>query len=240
MTAVDTSSSTNSAAILAALNKKSSASGANSVGTNTASTSSAQQTLGQDSFLKLLITQLKNQSPLDPQDNTAFVAQLAQFSSLQGLQNLNSTVSSLATNLQSSQALQASALVGRSVSVPSSNGTYASGGYVQGSVSLPESTASLQLNIYDSNNSRVFSRDLGSQQAGELPFVWDGTSADGTKLPSGTYRFEALAKDNGKSTALSTYLGANVNSVTIGANQNVILNVEGVGPVALSEVKEIL
>jgi flagellar basal-body rod modification protein FlgD len=86
----------------------------------------------------------------------------------------------------------------------------------------------------------VFQKDLGAQDSGELPFAWDGTATDGTALNSGSYRFEALAKDSGKSAALTTNLGANVNSVTIGANQDVILNVDGVGAVALKDVKEIL
>lgn len=234
MTAVDSSAS--STAILAALNKKNPVTSS----VNATGAAASEKTLGQDSFLKLLITQLKNQNPLDPQDNTAFVAQLAQFSSLQGIQNLNTTVSSLASGMQSSQALQASALVGRSVSVAATKANLTAGNYVPGTVILPESTADLNLNIYNSANELVFQKDLGAQQAGELPFAWNGTATDGTQLPSGSYRFEALAKDSGKSLALSTYLGANVNSVTIGANQDVILNVDGVGPVALKDVKDIL
>lgn len=61
------------------------------------------------------MTQLKNQNPLEPQDNGEFVAQLAQFSSLEGITTLNTTVGGLANNLagslSSSQALQASSLV---------------------------------------------------------------------------------------------------------------------------------
>jgi flagellar basal-body rod modification protein FlgD len=222
------SSTADSAEILAALNKKN------------ATTANKEQTLGQDSFLKLLITQLKNQNPLDPQDNTAFVAQLAQFSSLQGIQTLNSTVTGLAGGLQSSQALQASALVGRTVSVESTKANYVEKGAVYGAIDLKKSTSNLTLNIYDKTDKLVFTKALGPQDAGELPFGWDGTRTDGTQLPTGTYRFEALATEGGKSTAQTTYLGANVNSVTIGANQAVILNVDGVGQVALSDVKEIL
>lgn len=234
MTAVDTSG--NSTAILAALNKKNPVSSS----ANATGAAPSSKALGQDSFLKLLITQLKNQNPLDPQDNTAFVAQLAQFSSLQGIQNLNTTVSSLASGMQSSQALQASALVGRSVSVATNKANLTAGSYIPGTVIVPESTADLNLNIYNSANELVFQKDLGAQKAGDLPFAWNGTATDGTKLPSGSYRFEALAKDRGKSVALATNLGANVNSVTIGANQDVILNVDGVGPVALKDVKDIL
>jgi flagellar basal-body rod modification protein FlgD len=231
MAAVSESTSGNSAAILAALNKKD---------TTTKSSSGSTSALGQDTFLKLLITQMKNQNPLNPQDNTAFVAQLAQFSSLQGIQNLNATVTSLAGGMQSSQALQASALVGRTVEVESKTAYLESGGVVRGTVTLPESTANMQLNIYNSSNQAVLQKELGTQEAGDIPFAWDGTATDGTKLPAGTYRFELLAKDGKSSTALTTHLSANVNSVTLGANQQVMLNVNGVGQVPLSEVKDIL
>lgn len=231
MTAVSSSTSGDSAAILAALNKK------DTTATSSSDTTSA---LGQDAFLKLLITQLKNQNPLNPQDNTAFVAQLAQFSSLQGIQNLNTTMTGLASGMQSSQALQASSLVGRTVEVESTTAYLDTGGIVRGTITLPDSTASMQLNIYNSSNQAVIQKDLGSQAAGDIPFAWDGKAADGTALPAGTYRFEVLAKDGKTSTALTTYLSANVNSVTMGANQDVTLNVNGVGQVALSKVKDIL
>lgn len=232
MAAVSDSTTGSSAEILAALNKKNTTTSANGSGTTSA--------LGQDAFLKLLITQLKNQNPLNPQDNTAFVAQLAQFSSLQGIQNLNTTMTGLANGMQSSQALQASALVGRTVEVESKTAYLASGGTVRGTISLPESTANMQLNIYNASNQLVLQKDLGSHEAGDIPFGWDGTGSDGTALPAGVYRFDVQAKDGKTSTALTTYLGANVNSVTMGANQQVTLNVNGVGEVALSAVKNIL
>jgi flagellar basal-body rod modification protein FlgD len=47
--------------------------------------------LGQDDFLKLLVTQLQHQDPLDPVKDTDFIAQLAQFSTLQGVQTLNAS-----------------------------------------------------------------------------------------------------------------------------------------------------
>src|SRR5690606_12446891 len=161
-----------SADILAALNKKNSATSSESKGTSATG-------MGQDQFLKLLITQLKNQSPLNPQDNTEFVAQLAQFSSLEGIQNLNTTVTNLAGGMQSSQALQASALVGRTVETEASRAYLGSSGYVQGTMVLEQSTPALQLNIYNSENQLVMHKDLGSADAANIPFAWDGTATDG-------------------------------------------------------------
>ncbi len=74
--------------------------------------------LGKDEFLNLLVAQLNNQDPLAPQDNGAFIAQLAQFSQVEGIGKLNTSMESLLSGYQSSQALQASSLVGRSVIVP--------------------------------------------------------------------------------------------------------------------------
>ncbi len=230
MAAVSNSTTGASANILAALNKKD----------TTATSSNSASSLGQDAFLKLLITQLKNQSPLNPQDNTAFVAQLAQFSSLQGIQNLNSTVTSLSGSLQSSQALQASALVGRAVEVETNKAALGSSGIVRGTFALENSTPTLKLNIYNATNQVVFQKELGSQEAGDIPFAWDGTATDGTALPRGIYRFEVLASENGKAVPVTTYLSNNVNSVTVGSNQNATLNVDAVGQVELSKVKNIL
>lgn len=235
MATVGDSTSGSSNEIIAALNKKTAPSTANN-----AAAAGATPALGQDAFLKLLITQLKNQSPLNPQDNTAFVAQLAQFSSLQGIQNLNTTVSGLSSSLQSSQALQASALVGRTVEVETNKSYLGSNGVVRGTMLLESSTPALKLNVYNSSNQLVMHKDLGSHEAGDIPFAWDGTATDGTKLPTGTYRFEVLASENGKPTTVKTNLGNNVNSVTVGANQTTTLNVDVVGPVPLSEVKNIL
>lgn len=50
--------------------------------------------LGKDEFLKLLVCQLQNQDPLNPQDDTDFIAQLAQFSALEQMTNMNSTMTS--------------------------------------------------------------------------------------------------------------------------------------------------
>ena len=80
--------------------------------------------LGQDAFLKLLITQLKYQDPLSPMDDREFIAQLAQFSSLSELQKLNQAVEEMVTI----QALaDAASLVGKRVSGLASNGQRASG-----------------------------------------------------------------------------------------------------------------
>ena len=73
--------------------------------------------LGKTEFLELMIAKLNNQDPLKPQDDAAFIAELAQFSTVEGIQNMSDGFEELATSYKSSQALQASSLVGGAVTV---------------------------------------------------------------------------------------------------------------------------
>ncbi|KPA91028.1 MULTISPECIES: flagellar hook assembly protein FlgD [Pseudomonas] len=210
---------------------------------NAISSASGGQTLGKDAFLKLLVTQLKNQNPLDPQDNSAFVAQLAQFSSLEGITTLNSSVNNIASAFQSSQALQASSLVGRSVIVPTGKAVVDTSKSFTGTAVVTGATDKTTLKISDSTGKVVRTIDLGAQTAaGNVPFVWDGKDDSGTLLSSGTYSFSATAnlKGSADSTALVTNLPATVSSVSLSQNGGeMMLNLAGVGSIALSKVQTI-
>ncbi len=203
-------------------------------------TDTEKQELGQDVFLELMVTQMRNQNPLDPQDNSEFVAQLAQFSSVEGLDKLNNTMEGFVGSFQSNQALQASAMVGRFVKVDTDTSYLGDDGLVAGTIELPQSTDSLSVVVYDSAGSRVAEEQMGAQAAGSVPFAWDGSNSQGEKSPPGYYRFEVLAKIDGSQVQVNTALSANVDSVTVGANGTISLNVAGVGPVSMSQVKEIL
>ena len=77
-----------------------------------------QGELGQAEFFDLMVTQLKNQDPFKPMESGEFLGQIAQFSTVDGIGGLQRSFESLAGSLQSSQALQASTMVGRSVALP--------------------------------------------------------------------------------------------------------------------------
>lgn len=73
-----------------------------------------QHDLGKDDFLKLLITQLSNQDPTSPMENTEFIAQMAQFSSLEQMTNMNQEFAKMNSMLVSSQAVNT---IGKTVDV---------------------------------------------------------------------------------------------------------------------------
>ena len=223
---------------------------ANSARTSTTDTSigaaskaaTGSQSLGKDAFLQLLVTQLKNQNPLDPQDNTAFVAQLAQFSSLEGITTLNDTVNSLSGGLQSSQALQASSLVGRSVIVQTGEAYVdpSSGKPFNGTVVVKDADSKPTITITDADGEVVRTLDMGVQKAGNVDFTWDGKDDEGVLLDKGSYTFTASTKDDTGPTALTTYLPATVNSVTLSkTGGEIMLNLAGLGSIGISKVQTI-
>ncbi len=94
--------------------------------TSFGSSADPNEALGKDAFMRLLVAQLENQDPLEPVDNTAYVAQLAQFSQLEQAQELNDNVVGLAvlqqTNALLSQLTEGSTLIGQDVSYADPNG----------------------------------------------------------------------------------------------------------------------
>jgi flagellar basal-body rod modification protein FlgD len=211
----------------------------NSLGTKT-NAATEEQDLGKDAFLQLMIAQLQNQDPLSPAKNEDFIAQLAQFSSVEGIQNINSSIEELATDFRSSQALQASSLVGRQVQVSADTATLSADGPVRGTIDLATSSANIKLYIEGPDGQVVRTQDIGTQERGAIDFTWDGTNESGLRVADGAYRVYASGLVDGEIADLPVAIGANVNSVTIGQNDSMILNIEGVGAVPLSEVSRFL
>lgn len=205
----------------------------------TGTTAKGKQDLGKNEFMELMLAQLNHQDPLKPQDNGQFISQLAQFSSLEEMQKMSSTVSGAVTQFRSSQALQASAMVGRSVVVPSATATFAGSGVVSGFIDLPATTSSLQVSVMNSAGELVGQYDLGAQEVGQVPFVWDGKDASGNALPPGKYTLKAEGRYSGGSEQLETLISTNVDSVSLGRDGSITLNLAGLGPMSLSDVRQI-
>lgn len=83
--------------------------------TSTATSTESVGALGKDEFFKMLIAQLKNQDPLNPQDGAEFSAQLAQFTSLEQLTNLNKTLEAQSASYSALMNLQSVSMIGKEV-----------------------------------------------------------------------------------------------------------------------------
>lgn len=196
--------------------------------------------LGQGDFLELMITQLKNQDPFKPMENGDFIAQMAQFSSVTGLEKLQSSFNQFATSMQSNQALQASAMVGREVVFPTSVLTLASTGGSSGFLELSRPEPNVRVGIVNENGELLRNIQLGNQAAGKVNFTWDGLDESGKRLPPGNYKVAALAGYSDASTSVETFASARVESVTLNQQtRGITLNLKDQGSVSFTAIKEI-
>lgn len=151
------------------------------------------QELGRDAFLRLLLTQLQYQDPMDPVKNEDFVAQLAQFSSLEQLQSINDNLSAdedKAATLGVWQAVESNtavSLIGRDVDIPAEVFDYAGDGSVHLAYHLEGPAAQVTLQVFDSEGQLVRTLTEANPEAGNGSILWDGKDAEGQATPAGTY-----------------------------------------------------
>lgn len=208
---------------------------ATSSGSATASGSSVSAM--QSQFMNLLVTQLKNQDPLNPMNNTQITSQLAQLSTVQGVQQLNSTLTSLMSSYQASQSLQASNMIGHNVLANGSTLSY-TGSATNFGVNLASAADSVSVNLVNSSGQVVDSMNLGAQPGGVIPLQWSGTNTSGQSVPTGNYTIQVTATASGKSVSAQPLVYGQVTSVLTGAN-GAQLEVSGLGTVGLSTVAQV-
>lgn len=211
---------------------------ATSSGAGKAAAAGGTTAAAQDRFLTLLVTQMKNQDPLNPMDNAQVTSQMAQLSTVSGITQLNTTLQALSGSLTTSQSLQAAAMIGHGILSPGNALTLANGSAV-GGVNLSQSASSVQVAVQDQAGNTVRTMQLGALPAGVQGFQWDGLTNVGTAAPSGAYTFTVAATQgsgNVTSSALTYGLVNGVTPGTAGANLNVGVS----GVVAMSQVQQIL
>jgi flagellar basal-body rod modification protein FlgD len=170
-------------------------------GSTTAATSLSQamggnKSLDRDAFLKLLVAQLKNQDPLKPQDNSAFVAELAQFSSLEQSMGINDRLDLLAAQNAGLANAQAVGLVGSVATVRGSMVTVDGKGLgVPVGFSLSGETNSTIVTVRNQSGQVVRTLDVGARDAGFVSLMWDGRNEAGIIQPAGTYVIGVAAEN---------------------------------------------
>jgi flagellar basal-body rod modification protein FlgD len=203
----------------------------------------------QDKFMTLLITQMKNQDPMNPLDNAQVTSQLAQLSTVTGVNKLNATLESLKASYQSSESLQAANMIGHGVLVPGGKVGLVDGKAIMG-VEVGSAADKVDLVITDPSTGKdVQTISLGAQQPGIVPVAWDGVP-DATKvdangkpvtLKNGNYLIRVVAQrgeDVLKDAKALTF--DSVSSVTTSATDGVKLNLANSGVVTMADVKQIL
>jgi flagellar basal-body rod modification protein FlgD len=210
--------------------------------TTTTSTTS-KSVLGKDDFLKLLITEMKNQDPLNPMQGTEYATQLAQFSSLEQLSNISDTLTeSVSTNQLMTQSISnslATTMIGKSVRSSTNSINFTGSGEATLGYTLSGAAKTVDVKIYNSAGSLVRTITVNDADSGDGTVTWDGLTDKGAQLSSGTYTFQVSAVDaNGNDVTSSTYMTGKITGVRFTTSGTVFL-VDGV-EVPLSKITEIL
>lgn len=192
----------------------------------------------QDRFLKLLVTQMKNQDPLNPMDNAQVTSQMAQLSTVSGIDKINSTLKALTDSMSAGQALSATGMIGHGALVPGSAMELREGKAIAG-VELPQGADSLRVEIKDGADNVVQTMQLSNQKPGVVQLAWDGLNDKGEKVPDGSYKISATAVMGGEAAAAKTLSFGMVAGVTPGSG-GAKLDVGKLGAFNMADVKQVM
>ena len=192
-----------------------------------------------DRFMTLLVTQMKNQDPLNPLDNAQVTSQLAQLSTVTGIDKLNNTMQAMMAATQAAQSLQAASMIGHGVLVPGTSVALSGGKAVFGT-ELSAPADAVQVTIADGAGNPVRVLDLGARAEGSVALTWDGKTASGASAPDGHYQVQVSATRGGQKVTANALAFGEVISVSTGSG-GAKLNLTGhTGPVSMNDVRQIL
>lgn len=199
----------------------------------TAENAEDSEYLGKEDFLSLLVAQLQNQDPLDPNEGTDFATELAEYSQLEQLMNLNENIETLVTTLSSTADGDATDYLGKTVTGNVNTMDVSEGEVTSGFYNLAQN-AEVIVDIYDADGKTVNRLYLGQEEAGGQLITWDGTDSDGNAVEDGTYTYTVMADYGSGFEEIETSVTGTVDGV-VENNGNTYLVVQGV-LVALANV----
>ncbi|MCC6922949.1 MAG: flagellar hook assembly protein FlgD [Nitrosomonas sp.] len=191
----------------------------------------------QERFLKLLVTQMKNQNPLNPLDNAEITSQLAQISTVTGIDKLNNTLEKFLSGIEDSQVMEAAQLIGHKALVPGNDLSLENNAALAG-FELPQAVDQLSVTILDNSGIAVRTLELGAQSSGTNTFLWDGITSSGTQAINGNYTFSASAKQGDQEITVKPLSLGLVKSVSPGEHE-AVLDMGELGLVGMSNIKQI-
>ena len=147
-------------------------------------------TLGKQDFLKLLITQLRNQDPLNPLDQNEFLSQTAQFTSLENLQNISAELAEMKELSRGNSLAQGASLLGKSAIAVGRDVTLG-----LSPVELPflmETIGSVRIDIMDADNTVMRQLTSDTLPTGGQSLTWDGRDSAGQQVSPGVYHYRVV------------------------------------------------
>jgi len=199
--------------------------------TGTAGTQTANEAGSADRFLKLLVTQMQNQDPLNPMDNAQITSQMAQINTVNGIEKLNTTVEGLNSQFVQLQALAGASLVGHQVTLLGDKIAVESG-KGEGGFDLSATADRVKVEILSPAGRVVDTLDLGAQSAGRHSFDWSASN-----LPDGAaFRFRVAATAGALAVPSTPLMRDRVEAVNTNGT-SLILETQNNGLVAYGDIK---
>jgi flagellar basal-body rod modification protein FlgD len=157
-------------------------------------------------FLSMLMTQLKNQDPTSPMDSNQFTSELVQFSSVEQQINTNTSLTQLIQLTQAGELMQSSAMVGKQIEVNAADLTLQNG-HAAIRFTAPANEPAL-ISVTTDTGGKVLDTSVAANN-GSNTWTWDGKNASGRTMPDGTYQVTVTGQNaDGSASALKyTVLG---------------------------------
>ncbi len=205
-------------------------------------TDGSERQMGKDSFLLLLLTQLQNQDPTNPMENTEMTAQLAQFSQLEQLANMNDAITTMTGYIQAQNQFQTLTMIGKDVLAESDIVSITDGRPDMNISVITTEVCKLVAYIVDKDGNQQRKIDLGTVEPGEHDLKWDGLGNGEATLPDGPYALQVTATTLGGELlkdGVYPQLSGKITSVSFDSSGQPIVHM-GHATLALSQVIQIL
>ena len=204
-----------------------------SAGNTAGSVTNPSDAGSQDRFLKLLVTQLKNQDPLSPMDNAQLTSQIAQINTVSGIATLNTSVQKLSSQFLQMQSLQGASLLGKDVIV-AGNKLDIDAGVAQGGFELTAAADAVKVEVLSPAGKVLDTLNLGAQSTGMHSFDWPAGTYDATSKLS----FRVTATSGANTLNSTALMRDKVTAVSTSGNE-LMLELESGASVAYTSVKAI-
>ncbi|MBI4652135.1 hypothetical protein HY745_12850 [Candidatus Desantisbacteria bacterium] len=187
--------------------------------------STAVKTLGFNEFLKILITELNHQNPMEPLESRDYIAQVAQFASLGQMQDFNTSIQNLSGMQKNMNNVLTSTFIGKEVKSDTDSIYLKGDSPVNINYKLDKDFSSVSLELYNNYGTLVSTVEMGPKNEGEQIAAWDGKDFNGEPLSSGDFFYKIKAKntETGKEVEIPGYIKGVVDGVIFDENMQKLI-----------------